>query len=317
MMDTASLLSTLRERDVKLWVEDDRIRCSAPAGALDEETRANLASRKQEILAFLLEADALKSTPAAIVPIKPGGRRPPLFIVSGYRGDVFFMLPLSRHLHPEQPVLGVQPPGLDGSEPLHSVEALARFQVEQIRRYRRNGPYLVGGHCSGGTIAFEVAQQLAAAGQEVALLALIGSPFPTAFLPFNRFAARLTAGSLAERKQKIKRRLQKLIRPPERVHQPEAPPEVSSMTKIDLRVGGATLAAVRAYRPHRYDGEIDQFVSGEEWHQAHRWRAFARTVREHRIGHLDIEEILRGPEVSVLAASLQKRLDTIASQASA
>nr|WP_294563935.1 thioesterase domain-containing protein [uncultured Rhodopila sp.] len=317
MMDTASLLSNLRERDVRLWVDDGRIKCSAPAGALDAETRATLASRKQEILAFLHEAEALKSTPAAIVPIKPGGRLPPLFIVSGYRGDVFFMLPLARHLDPEQPVLGVQPPGLDGSEPLASVESLARFQVEQIRRYRPNGPYLLGGHCSGGTIAFEIAQQLTASGQEVAFLGLIGSPFPTAFLPLARFASRLTSGSLAERKQKIMRRLQKLIRPPERVHQPEAPPEVSSMTKIDLRVGGATLAAVRAYRPRRYDGEIDQFVSGEEWHHANRWRAFARTVRQHSVGSLDIEEILRGPEVSVLAAALQKRLDSIASKAAA
>ncbi len=317
MMDTASLLSTLRERDVKLWVEADRIKCSAPAGALDDETRATLASRKQEILTFLQEADALKSTPSAIVPIKPGGRRPPLFIVSGYRGDVFFMLPLSRKLHPEQPVLGVQPPGLDGSEPLASVEALAHYQVEQIRRYRPKGPYLVGGHCSGGTIAFEVAQQLTAAGHEVAFLALIGSPFPTAFAPLSRFAARLTSGSLAERMQKIMRRVQKLIRPPERTHQHEAPPEVSSITKIDLRVGGATLAAVRAYRPRHYAGQIDQFVSGEEWHHAHRWHAFASTVRQHRIGELDIEEILRGPEVSVLAAALQRKLDAIASQATA
>nr|WP_294516693.1 thioesterase domain-containing protein [uncultured Rhodopila sp.] len=309
MMDTASLLSTLRERDVRLWVEDDRIKCTAPAGALDAETRAILASRKQEILAFLQGADALKSTPAAIVPIKPGGGRPPLFIVSGYRGDVFFMLPLARQLHPEQPVLGVQPPGLDGSAPLASVAALARFQVEQIRRYRPKGPYLLGGHCSGGTIAFEIAQQLTAAGQEVAFLGLIGSPFPTAFLPLNRFAARLTGGSLAERKQKIMRRIQKLIHPPK--HQPEAPPEVSAMTTIDLRVGGATLAAVRAYRPRYYDGQIDQFVSGEEWHLAHRWREFARTVRQHKIGSLDIEEILRGPEVAVLAAALQARLDAI------
>ena len=232
MMDTATLLSTLRERDVKLWVEADRIKCTAPVGALDAETRAILASRKQEILTFLQEADSNKSTPSTIVPIKPGGSRPPLFIVSGYRFDVFFMLPLSRQLDPEQPVLGVQPPGLDGSEPLDSIEALARFQVEQIRRYRPKGPYLIGGHCSGGTIAFEVAQQLKAAGQEVALLALIGSPFPAAFRPINRFASRLTSGSLAERKQKVIRRLQKLIHPPERVPRAEAPPEVSSMTKI-------------------------------------------------------------------------------------
>ena len=317
MMDTATFLSTLRERDVRLWVEEDRIKCTAPAGALDAETRATLASRKAEILAFLQGADALKSTPSAIVPIKPGGRRPPLFIVSGYRGDVFFMLPMARQLDREQPVLGVQPPGLDGSEPLASVEALARFQVEQIRRYRPNGPYLIGGHCSGGTIAFEVAQQLTAAGQRVALLALIGSPFPTAFRPLSRLSARLTAGSLAERKQKVMHRLQKLVHPPEPVQQPEVPPEVDFTKKIDLRLEVATLAAVRAYNPRYYGGEIDQFVSGEEWHRAHRWREVARIVRQHRLGTLDIEDILRGPEVTKLAATLQERLDAVATRAMA
>jgi hypothetical protein len=40
-------------------------------------------------------------------------------------------------------------------------------------------------------------------------------------------------------------------------------------------------------------------------------------VRQHSLGSLDIEEILRGPEVSVLAAALQKRLDTIVSQPAA
>jgi thioesterase domain-containing protein len=317
MMDTATLLSTLRERDVRLWVEEDRIKCTAPAGTLDAETRAILASRKEEILAFLRGSSALKSTPPAIVPIKPGGRRPPFFIVSGYRTDVFNMLPLARQLDPEQPVFGVQPPGLDGSQPLASIEALGRFQVEQIRRYRPQGPYLIGGHCSGGTIAFEVAQQLTAAGQEVPLLALIGSPFPAAFRPLSRFASRLTSGSLAERKQKVIRRIKDLIHPPERAPVPEAPPEVNSLTKIDLALEVATLAAVRAYKPRHYDGEIDQFVSGEEWHHADRWLDVATTVRQHIVGNIDIEKILRGPEIAVLAAALRKRLDMISSPVTA
>jgi hypothetical protein len=36
-MDAATLLSILRERDVKLWVEEGGLRCSAPTGALDDE----------------------------------------------------------------------------------------------------------------------------------------------------------------------------------------------------------------------------------------------------------------------------------------
>jgi SAM-dependent methyltransferase len=71
MIDMATLLSILRERDVRLWVEEDRLKCSAPVGALDAELQATLASRKEEVLAFVRQAGALKSGPAAIIPIKP------------------------------------------------------------------------------------------------------------------------------------------------------------------------------------------------------------------------------------------------------
>ena len=67
---------------------------------------------------FLRQADGLKRGPASIVPLKPEGRRPPIFAVSGHGADVFCLLPLARQLHPDQPVVGVQPPGLDGTEPL-------------------------------------------------------------------------------------------------------------------------------------------------------------------------------------------------------
>ena len=53
MTETAALLSVLRERDIKLWVEHDQLKCSAPAGALDAEMRAALASRKDEFLTLL------------------------------------------------------------------------------------------------------------------------------------------------------------------------------------------------------------------------------------------------------------------------
>jgi SAM-dependent methyltransferase len=69
-MDTATLLSILRDRDVKIWIEEDRLKCSAPTGALDAELRAALANRKEEVIAFLREAEATKSSLASAVPIE-------------------------------------------------------------------------------------------------------------------------------------------------------------------------------------------------------------------------------------------------------
>ena len=34
MRETAALLSALPERDIKLWIEHDQLKCSGPAGAL-------------------------------------------------------------------------------------------------------------------------------------------------------------------------------------------------------------------------------------------------------------------------------------------
>jgi thioesterase domain-containing protein len=306
MMDAAALLTTLRARDVRLWVEDAQLKCSAPVGAIDAGLREALASRKQEIMAVLRQAQALKSGPASIVPIKPEGRRPPIFAVSGHGGDVFCLLPLARHLDPEQPVIGVQPPGLDGTEPLKSVEALARYEIEQIRRYQPHGPYLIAGHCAGGTLAFEVAQQLVARDQQVALLALIGSPFPTMFGRASMMWVRLSGYAKALTPGAFLRKLQ------QRIERQRAEALVSSTAlSARHRVERATVAAVRSYRPRPYPGRIDLFVTADRWHRCHLWRAFAGTLCEHQLEDFEVNDLLLGPNVSVLAASLQARLNQL------
>jgi thioesterase domain-containing protein len=311
VMDTAALISKLRERDIKLWLEQDQLRCSAPKGVLDAEMRTTLASRKDEVSAFLRQAQAMKGVPS-IVPIKPGGRKPPFFVVSGHGGDVFYFVALSRLLDAEQPVIGVQPPGLDGSAPLETVEALVRYEVEQIRRYRPYGPYFIAGHCAGGTIAFEVAQQLTASGDEVPLLALIGSPFPTMFRPAPQIALRirqhakgLLLGGLEDRRRYIVRKLQ-------RRSDLRAAAQVNPIAgAARRRVEDATLAAVRQYRPQPYKGQLDLFITSDEWHRSHLWREVAKNTREHNLGNFPVDDLLLGPHVSVLAASLQGVLDRL------
>jgi thioesterase domain-containing protein len=307
VMDAAALLSTLRAREVRLWIEDAQLKCSAPVGALDAGLRQALASRKQEIMAFLRQAEALKSGPASIVPIKPEGCRPPIFVVSGHGGDVFCFLPLARHLHVEQPVIGVQPPGLDGSmEPLTAVEALAHYEIGQIRRYRPHGPYLIAGHCAGGTLAFEVAQQLIAAGQEVALLALIGSPFPSMFGRASLLWVRLSGYAKALTPSGFTRKLWLRL---ER-QKAEAIVGAAALTARQ-RVESATVAAVRSYTPRPYPGQLDLFVTADAWHRSNRWRAFAGSLCEHRLEDFEVNDLLLGPNVSILAASLQGRLNQL------
>ena len=53
----------------------------------------------------------------------------------------------------------------------------ARYLVD-VRARQPSGPYLLGGWSMGGLVAYEMAQQLVAAGERVGLLALIETPTP-------------------------------------------------------------------------------------------------------------------------------------------
>jgi thioesterase domain-containing protein len=59
------------------------------------------------------------------------------------------------------------------------IAEMAASYVAEVRALQPEGPYALGGFSSGGVIAFEMAQQLHAAGQQVSLLALLDSWLPT------------------------------------------------------------------------------------------------------------------------------------------
>ncbi len=66
---TSEFFSYLRSLDVKLWIEGDRLRYSAPSGVMTPELLKQLAEHKPEIITFLNEADqVVRATSQAILP---------------------------------------------------------------------------------------------------------------------------------------------------------------------------------------------------------------------------------------------------------
>ena len=121
-------------------------------------------------LSPMLELKARPVPRSSLVVIQPGGSKPPFFCVPGSEGDVFTNIgPLARRLGPDQPFYGFW----NGTRDPTQIEARAAGYVDEIRAIQPRGPYLLGGVCSGGVVAFEVARQLQAQGQQVALLALV------------------------------------------------------------------------------------------------------------------------------------------------
>jgi thioesterase domain-containing protein len=158
-----SLTERLRERGVPV-----------PLPALFESpTAAGLAARLDQPFT----ADALGSV---LLPIRPGGSRPPFFCVHPGIGLSWCYTPLSRYVPADQPLYGLQARGLDGvSQPATSVRDMAAEYVKQVRGVQRSGPYHLLGWSFGGIVAHEMAVQLQADGDQVAALIIMdGYPQP-------------------------------------------------------------------------------------------------------------------------------------------
>jgi thioesterase domain-containing protein/acyl carrier protein len=139
-----------------------------------------------EELARVLRRESAPAGWSPLVAIQSSGSRPAFFCIHGAGGNVLIYRELAQHLGPDQPFYGLQAPGLDGScAPLTRVEDMATLYAKEIRRLQPHGPYFLGGYCLGGTVAFEIAQQIQALGERVALLALFDTtnwskiPLPT------------------------------------------------------------------------------------------------------------------------------------------
>ncbi|MDB6024686.1 MAG: amino acid adenylation enzyme/thioester reductase family protein [Verrucomicrobiales bacterium] len=118
-----------------------------------------------------------------IVPIKPGGTRPPFFCVHGVGGSILEYSHLARYLDADQPLYGIQAQGVDGKEFwLKTIDEMVERYLNEIKAVQTKGPYYLGGSSFGGLVAFEMAQRLQASGEKVALLAFFdsyGKDYPT------------------------------------------------------------------------------------------------------------------------------------------
>jgi thioesterase domain-containing protein/acyl carrier protein len=114
-----------------------------------------------------------------LVAIQPGGSKPPLFCIHPIGGNVLCYRDLAHYLGQEQPVYGLQAVGLDGKQaPYKQVEDMAAHYIREIRAFQPEGSYLLAGYSGAGIVAFEIAQQLVAGGQKVAVLALLDAYSP-------------------------------------------------------------------------------------------------------------------------------------------
>jgi amino acid adenylation domain-containing protein len=120
-----------------------------------------------------------------------GPRR--IFLAYDGEGDVLQYLKLARSMPQEFSIYGLSPLRLPNVPQAHTnVEGMATHCVSLVRQKQPSGPYIFGGLCAGGVIAFEMARQLEAVGEKVDWVILLDAINPkTQFRPFLETRDRL------------------------------------------------------------------------------------------------------------------------------
>jgi aspartate racemase len=285
-------------------------------------------------LARVLRQEGWRDAWSSLVMIQGGEQCVPFFCVHAAGGNVLEYRDLARLLGPDQPFYGLQAKGLNGEEQPHtSIQEMADHYLKEMREVQPEGPYLIGGRSSGGTIAYEMACRLEAEGQEVALLALLDT-YPAGYFKLlpgsgswrqraGRFGRKLQSHAVnlrqlstaekvayvfrklayapAKAKHKLYRRAYKLYK---RYGRP-LPPVLKNIEEINF-------AAVKDYQPRTYSGDVTLFLASDltaDYDLHDGWRELVSgKIDAHEISGNHIN-IIKEPHVGELAEKLRACLD--------
>lgn len=143
-----------------------------------------------------------------LFPVQKKGSKTPFYLVAGahenryydvenvknsYEEDFLrYMSNIVAHISQEQPIYGFRPKGIFINEKPHSsVEEMATAYIKEIKSFQPEGPYLIGGECVGGIIAYEMARQLLEQGEQISHLILMDTFKPTLYFSLKeRFTNR-------------------------------------------------------------------------------------------------------------------------------
>ncbi|MFE6173183.1 amino acid adenylation domain-containing protein [Streptomyces sp. NPDC056464] len=284
----------------------------SPATLFEAPTPAALATRLAAGTTDGGDEDAY----APLLTLRREGDLPPLFCLHPGLGLGWAYAALLPHLAPGRPVYALQTPVLHGERLPRTLGELAQDYLPRIRAVRPHGPYLLLGRSFGGPLAHELAVRLRAAGEEVALVAVLDAmpkPPEVARVPLDPAVVEQAAlGNL------LRNALPGVPAGPGRLERAEVVARVHAHSALlgDLdeeRLGaladamGRYIEMARAWRPSPYDGRVTLFsatraaeATTEEKSAA--WRACAAGVDVHELdcGHSDV--LTPGPAGEIAAA---------------
>ncbi|MCH7226404.1 amino acid adenylation domain-containing protein [Haloferula sp. A504] len=234
-----------------------------------------LRARTIRSLAVAVESAGGGEKPVALenlASVQPEGDLPPLCAVHGGDGGILFYRELAERLPKDRPFLAIESPELrrDDRIEVGAIPETAARYIEMLKAVRPDGPYLLAGYSYGGVVAFEMARQLAEAGEEVPFLALFDTVNPAADIRPYALGERVSVywnsqseASLAERIRRLAGRFKDGVETHLRVKaesaaaRGEAASAHTERRAVQLRE--AHEKAMDAYQPSRFRGTLHLF----------------------------------------------------------
>jgi len=226
---------------------------------------------------------------------------------------------LAKHLSPNQPLFALQPKGLDGKEELHeSIEEMATYYIDEMKKVQPEGPYHILGTCFSNAVGLEMANQLTANGDVIALLLFVDSG-PMYLLGANerggkktmsRFAKMIQEGNWKGIQKKFRNRFfrakQKAMAPLENKQERNLRLTIQNLNQL-----------YHHYSWNPYDGKIT-FIRSTEFAQRKdkdihldQWNKLAKGGLEVHIVEGHHKTLFEEPEVKGLATQIQEVMNSI------
>jgi len=185
---------------------------------------------------------------------------------------------------------------------LPEISELAATYLQTIRRLQPRGPYRLAGFSIGGVIAFEVAQQLRASGQQVELLALLDSGAPG-------FSAGHVKRWLRKRAVQIWRNGPDYAR---RLWAKPAADQPGESNKVNALVYPEYVRVMRSYEASQWAGSL-LFLQAEDdpvQEPGYGWSSHVREMVVERVPgqHMDM---LQGASARYVAECLSRQFDKV------
>lgn len=274
-------------------------------------------------MATLLRENKGDESGQVLVPIQPQGHKPPLFCLHTKTGSVFDYYGIAKYLGTDQPVYGVQARGFDRQEVYcDRIETMAADYIQEIQSLQPEGPYYLCGYSFGGLLAYEIAQQLAAQGHPIGMVAL----FDTYNHPGKWFHEPLSL-----RLQNAVNKIQQLTWPERLAYghkklqhlknrlQRSSTNDQAANEKISAQAIVCE-TALKQYRTKPYNGDIVLFCA-EQTPEAHGYQAIKieHNLGWHKVvtGKINIQPVachhfvlMADPHIQTLAKKLSVCLDT-------